>query len=206
MEEARLSVSHTLQSCLQSDGRRRYATPPQQIAAFNRRSSPEPDDSNDDWFWVKPEPECEVVIGNDVLKLDPKLDFNIHFPVRRGDLHIHPNPGGSFTSILNDLETIWSSILENHLKLSLSELGNYKAVLVIPDIYNRGYLREYCNLLMCRLGFGACFLVQDHVAATFGAGLGYACVVDVGDQKTSVSCVEDGISHRNTRVNILFAI
>jgi len=45
------------------------------------------------------------------------------------------------------------------------------------------------------------FLSQDHVAATFGAGLGVACVVDVGDQKTSVSCVEDGISHRNTRVN-----
>jgi actin-related protein len=43
-------------------------------------------------------------------------------------------------------------------------------------------------------------MLQDHVAATFGAGLGYACVVDVGDQKTSVSCVEDGISHRNTRV------
>lgn len=37
IEEARLAVSHTLQSCLQSDGRRRYATPPQQIAAFNRR-------------------------------------------------------------------------------------------------------------------------------------------------------------------------
>jgi actin-related protein len=43
-------------------------------------------------------------------------------------------------------------------------------------------------------------ILQDHVAATFGAGLGYACVVDIGDQKTSVSCVEDGISHRNTRV------
>ncbi|XP_058827296.1 actin-related protein 8-like [Topomyia yanbarensis] len=42
----------------------------------------------------------------------------------------------------------------------------------------------------------------DHVAATFGAGLGYACVVDVGDQKTSVSCVEDGISHPNTRVRL----
>lgn len=37
IEDARLAVSHTLQSCLQSDGRRRYATPPQQIAAFNRR-------------------------------------------------------------------------------------------------------------------------------------------------------------------------
>lgn len=39
------------------------------------------------------------------------------------------------------------------------------------------------------------------MAATFGAGLGYACVVDVGDQKTSVSCVEDGISHPSTRVS-----
>lgn len=44
--------------------------------------------------------------------------------------------------------------------------------------------------------------LQDHVAATFGAGLGYACVVDVGDQKTSVSCVEDGISHPSTRVRL----
>lgn len=42
---------------------------------------------------------------------------------------------------------------------------------------------------------------QDHPAATFGAGQGYACVVDVGDQKTSVSCVEDGISHPSTRVS-----
>lgn len=41
------------------------------------------------------------------------------------------------------------------------------------------------------------------MAATFGSGLSYACVVDIGDQKTSVSCVEDGICHFNTRVIIL---
>ncbi|KAK4298053.1 hypothetical protein Pmani_029571 [Petrolisthes manimaculis] len=45
-------------------------------------------------------------------------------------------------------------------------------------------------------------VLQDHVAATFGAGLGYACVVDVGDQKTSVSCVEDAISHQATRLRL----
>jgi actin-related protein 8 len=45
---------------------------------------------------------------------------------------------------------------------------------------------------------------KDHVAATFGSGLSYACVVDVGDQKTSVSCVEDGICHPNTRVIFFF--
>lgn len=78
----------------------------------------------------------------------------------------------------------------------------YKAVLVVPDIYNRNHLRELMTLLLTKMGFGSCFLVQDHVAATFGAGLGYACVVDVGDQKTSVSCVEDAISHPNTRVRL----
>ena len=34
--------------------------------------------------------------------------------------------------------------------------------------------------------------------------IGYACIVDVGDQKTSVSCVEDGISHPDTRIHLDF--
>ena len=59
------------------------------------------------------------------------------------------------------------------------------------------------------------------MAATFGAGVGVACVVDVGDQvmernqepamkersfknvqKTSVSCVEDGVSLPSTRIQL----
>lgn len=32
--------------------------------------------------------------------------------------------------------------------------------------------------------------------------VGYACVVDMGDQKTSISCVEDGISHPETRIHL----
>ena len=40
--------------------------------------------------------------------------------------------------------------------------------------------------------------------ATYGSGLSSACVVDVGDQKTSVCCVEDGLSHRNTRYVLKF--
>lgn len=81
---------------------------------------------------------------------------------------------------------------------------HYRAVLVIPDIYNRLFLKELVGLLLIQLGFGGCFLLQDHVAATFGAGLGAACVVDLGDQKTSVSCVEDALSQRATRVRNIF--
>lgn len=47
---------------------------------------------------------------------------------------------------------------------------------------------------------------QESVCATFGSGLSSACIVDVGDQKTSVCCVEDGVSHRNTRYLVICRI
>ncbi|XP_076756676.1 actin-related protein 8 isoform X1 [Xylocopa sonorina] len=199
MEESRLQVSHTLQSCLQSDGRRRYATPPQQIAAFNRRSNAEIS-SPCSVEWIKT--DKDVVVGDDVLSLNPDDNFNVHFPYRRGELNIHSGPGGSLRSVMADLKTIWEYVLTEKMDIPLRDLKHYRAVLIIPDIYNRQYLKELTTLMLCEIGFGACFLLQDHVAATFGAGLGFACVVDVGDQKTSVSCVEDGISHRNTRVRM----
>ncbi|WAR25144.1 ARP8-like protein, partial [Mya arenaria] len=42
----------------------------------------------------------------------------------------------------------------------------------------------------------------ESVCALFGAGVPSGCLVDVGDQKTSISCIEDGISHRNTRLTM----
>ncbi|XP_053687673.1 actin-related protein 8 [Sabethes cyaneus] len=200
-EECRLQVSHTLQSCVQSDGRRRYATPPQQISAFNRRSLAETLDSDTPVEW-KDEQVGNTVIGEETLWLNPAGEFNLHFPIRRGELNLHKNIGGSMTGVMSDLQDIWQYVLRHRLKIDLKHLKSYKAVLVIPDIYNRAHLKELTTLLLSKIGFGCCFLVQDHVAATFGAGLGYACVIDVGDQKTSVSCVEDGISHPNTRVRL----
>ncbi|XP_053678699.1 actin-related protein 8 [Anopheles nili] len=198
LEDCRLQITHTLQSCMQSDGQRRYATPPQQIAAFNRRSQPEvvPDSRNE---WHDSE-LGDVVVGEDILLLNPAGEYNVHFPIRRGELNLHDGVGGSLFAVMSDLQNIWEYVLQKRLHIEANKMKQYRAVLVIPDIYNRAHLREYVTLLLNHIGFGYCFLVQDHVSATFGAGLGYACVVDVGDEKTSVSCVEDGISHPNTRV------
>jgi actin-related protein 8 len=65
---------------------------------------------------------------------------------------------------------------------------------------DRLHAKELMSLVLNGLGFGSAFLVHDHVAATFGAGVPCATVVDVGDQKISVSCVEDGVSFPQTRV------
>lgn len=157
MEESRLQVSHTLQSCLQSDGRRRYATPPQQIAAFNRRSNPEIVSSNN-VEWIKS--DKDVIVGEDILNLSPEDDYNIHFPYRRGDLNVHSGPGGSITAILADLKTIWEYVITEKLGIPVNELKHYRAVLVVPDIYNRQYLKELTTLLLCEMDFGGCFLIQ----------------------------------------------
>lgn len=159
MEESRLQVSHTLQSCLQSDGSRRYATPPQQIAAFNRRSTPELS-SPSNVTWTKS--DSNVIVGDDILSLDPEdeSNFNIHFPYKRGELNIHSGPGGSLTAVMADLKTIWEYVLTVKLDIPLRDLKHYRAVLVIPDIYHRPYLKELTTLLLEGIGFGRCILLQ----------------------------------------------
>ena len=40
---------------------------------------------------------------------------------------------------------------------------------------------------------------QESLAATYGAGISNACVVDLGAVKTSVACVDDGLVIPDTR-------
>ncbi|XP_063881508.1 actin-related protein 8-like isoform X2 [Scylla paramamosain] len=201
LEECRLKVSHILQSSLMSDGSRRFATPPQQIAVYNKRIQPIPGDETETsppWVFT----DKDYIVGDEILSLHPSMEYNIHFPLMRGDFNLHCDVGGSISAVLADLETIWGHCISTVLNVPLKDLKFYRAVLIIPDIYNRDHIKKLTNLLLNGLGFGGCFVLQDHVAATFGAGLGYACVVDVGDQKTSVSCVEDAISHPATRLRL----
>jgi len=43
------------------------------------------------------------------------------------------------------------------------------------------------------------FYIQESVSSVFGCGLSAACVVDVGDEKTSICCVEDGLVISSSR-------
>lgn len=74
------------------------------------------------------------------------------------------------------------------------------------ETYNYSYASDLFFLSCPELTFCPVLCVciaiivhQESVCATFGSGLSSACVVDVGDQKTSLCCVEDGVSHRNSR-------
>ncbi|XP_067637534.1 actin-related protein 8 [Eurosta solidaginis] len=218
-EEQRLQVSHSIQSYAppqesyeRNAKRLRVVTPPQQIATFNRRSVPEDlplshEKDKNEFDGNKGDiTKPEILFDEDILLLheNEASNYNIHFPMKRGEFNVHKNVGGSTAAALSNMENIWLYVLKKHLNINANTLPQYSAVLVISDVYNRSHLREFTNLLLQRLRFRSCFLLQEHVAATFGAGLSYACVVDIGDQKSSISCVEDGISHPETRVRLAY--
>jgi actin-related protein 8 len=150
--------------------------------------------------WTDVSNEPQFLIGEDALMVSPKEPYDLHWPIRRGSFNLHPGVGGTVSAVLQDLEDIWSTALDTYLSIPCTDVKNYRAVLLIPDVYHRRHVRDLLDLLLQRLGFAAAFIVQESVCATFGAGVGSACVVDVGDQKTTVSCVEDGLVQPLTRL------
>ncbi|POI24070.1 hypothetical protein CIB84_012182 [Bambusicola thoracicus] len=102
-------------------------------------------------------------------------------------------------------QAIWSKKMSNGARrIPVSPDQYYRCILLIPDIYNKQHVKELVNMILMKMGFSGIVVHQESVCATFGSGLGSACIVDVGDQKTSVCCVEDGVSHRNTRLCLAY--
>lgn len=117
LEDGRLRMSHVLQSSAQSNGNRRYATPPQQISAFNRRSTPENTGLPCDFDWLAE--NQETVVGDDIFRVDPKANYNIHYPIRRGILNLHSGIRGSLYNVLDLLQTIWEYAITEKLGIPL---------------------------------------------------------------------------------------
>ena len=91
-------------------------------------------------------------------------------------------------------------------------------VLIIPDFYERAFVREFVHLLLVTMGFKqvcaqqvrpliSCLTrgdadpsrLQESLAATYGAGISNACVVDIGAVTTSIACVDEGLVIPDTR-------
>lgn len=107
-----------LQSSHQSNGSRRYATPPQQISAFNRRSLPVQTASKAA-DWVSQQPNRTVVIGDDIFRVDPNADYNLHYPLRRGQFNLHKGVGGSVFNVLDNIHSIWEYAIRDKLGIPL---------------------------------------------------------------------------------------
>ncbi|KAL5014598.1 hypothetical protein ScPMuIL_008868 [Solemya velum] len=185
-----------------SSGDYRQPTSYKQLLSFNNSVRPERTNVICPQKWTNTDKKTPFFIGEEALYIHNTEKFVLHWPIRRGRLNLHKGPGGTLSSILSDLEAIWSTALQARLEIPLKDLKLYRAILLVPDVFTHRHVKELTSLLLEKLGFGAIIVVQESVCATYGAGVSCACVVDVGDQKTSVCCVEDGISLKNTRITM----
>uniref|UniRef100_A0A3B4FSQ5 Actin-related protein 8 n=1 Tax=Pundamilia nyererei TaxID=303518 RepID=A0A3B4FSQ5_9CICH len=197
-------VDQAIWSKKMSNGVRRTPVSADQARAYNCQIRPAVLDSSSRVKWTNTTHHPPYLVGEEALYVNPTDCYNIHWPVVRGQLNVHAGPGGSLTAVLADLETIWSHVIQKHLEIPLKDLKYYRCILLVPDIYNRQHIKEVVNMLLLNIGFSAIIVHQESVCATFGSGLSSACVVDVGDQKTSICCVEDGVSHRNSRLCLAY--
>ncbi|CAH8585005.1 unnamed protein product [Heterobilharzia americana] len=143
-------------------------------------------------------PDQEFYALNEAFSRGFKDGYHISWPMRYGFL----SPSANYTAVLQDLEDIWVTALEKHVGIPRSNITSYRAILIISDVYKRNEIRHLVHLLLNRMKFGRVFVHQASVCATYGIGLPTACVINVGEQKTSVCCVEDGIAHAEARVTL----
>ncbi|KHN99654.1 Actin-like protein [Metarhizium album ARSEF 1941] len=184
------------------------------VQTFNRRTEPEIIEKHNDpleieWTDVKtlkdPNSLASCFIGNDALRVpddsDPK--FKLWWPLRHG--WWNEEEYSSQEHLYDDFETLLDKALRQELGLTTnSEWQQYSCVFVIPDLYDKKYVEQILRSCMTWFEFNKVCFVQEGIAATFGAGYTQACVVDVGAQKTSVTCVEDGLCIEDSRINMKY--
>ena len=187
------------------------------VQTFNRRTEPEIIQQHNDpleveWTDVSTLEKSEskdatgsCFIGNEALRIpddsDPKM--KLWWPIRCG--WWNENGYDSQEHLYDDFETLLDKALRQDLGLTTnSEWQQYSCVFVIPDLYDKKFVEQILHSCMTWFEFNRVCFVQESMAATFGAGYTQACVVDVGAQKTSVTCVEDGLCIEDSRVNLKY--
>ncbi|KAI0765670.1 actin-like ATPase domain-containing protein [Trametes elegans] len=169
--------------------------------SFNEQFKPEViPEVNDpyrvDWISESDEP---YHVGEKALRLaDPeKMGYVVRWPIYGGNFNTRDYP--SMQVVYNDIETILREALKEK-GIEPSTYKEYSVVLVIPDYYDRLYVEGLVRILMVDMGFKQFCAQQESLAATYGAGISNACVVDMGAVKTSIACVDDGLVIADTRM------
>ncbi|KAG6219780.1 hypothetical protein E4U34_003413 [Claviceps purpurea] len=184
------------------------------VQTFNRRVEPEiierhNDPLEIDWTDINtledPDSPASCFLGTEALRVpdDSNPKFKLWWPLRHGCWN--EDDYSSQEHLFDDFETLLDKALRNELGLKTnSEWQQYSCVFVIPDLYDKRYVEQVLRSCMTWFEFNKVCFVQESMAATFGAGYTGACVVDVGAQKTSVTCVEDGLCIEDSRINLKY--
>ncbi|KAK0525215.1 actin-like protein arp8 [Tilletia horrida] len=127
-------------------------------------------------------------------------------------------PETGLQPLLTDVEKIWthaltaapedptkpneSGTVDYGLGIPRSQWRNCNAILIVPDLYSRTDIRLLIDLILGPMGFAAVSVQSEGVAATFGAGVSSACIVDIGLERIGIACIEEGLVLPETRITL----
>lgn len=149
----------------------------------------------------------EYITGKAALRIPDQSTprYKLYWPIRNGWINEQEYESKRF--LYEDIRLILEEAITTQLELHIrtrDDWGQYSCVMVIPDYYERTYVTSLLDMAITEFGFGRVCFIQESLAASFGAGFTTSCVVDIGAQKTSISCVEDGMILENSRVNLKY--
>ncbi|KAJ1017807.1 hypothetical protein NDA16_005124 [Ustilago loliicola] len=153
---------------------------------------------------------------------DSSRPWSLFRPFKRGTLDLnsyeeHYGASAAVQALLGDVRSILEHAItsppENTderqetgkiasigLGIPREDFRDYTVILIIPDLFCRSDVKALTELLLVDMGFAQACVQQESICATFGAGLSSGCVVDLGAEKISISCVEEGLILPETRI------
>ncbi|KAL8729950.1 MAG: hypothetical protein Q9166_004395 [cf. Caloplaca sp. 2 TL-2023] len=182
------------------------------IVNYNKRTPPETiSEHNDplriDWTDIPNDTKKApaFVTGKDALRIpdfsNPR--YKLFWPLRQGWYNEHDYDQKRL--LYNDIAVIIEEAIKTQLNIPRKkDWPQFGCVFILPDLYEKHYVTQILDMLLRDFGFGRVCFIQESLAATFGAGYTSACVVDIGAQKTSVCCVEEGMCLENSRINLKY--
>lgn len=182
------------------------------VVNYNRRTPPETiSEHNDplriDWTELPNNPRDApgYFTGKEALRIPDTSNprYKLFWPLQRGWYNEHDY--NEKKALYDDVAAIIEEAIKQQLNLRRKrDWAQYGCVFIVPDLYERQYVVQSLEMLMREFGFGKVCFIQESLAATFGAGYTSACVVDIGAQKTSICCVEEGMCIDNSRINLKY--
>ncbi|KAF2761139.1 actin-related protein [Pseudovirgaria hyperparasitica] len=204
------SMSADLKTQMRNNKRRLLPNSKELVLNFNKRHEPDVITEHNDphrieWTEIPSKQPPEYITGEAALRIPEgsKPRYKLFWPIRNGCFNEVDYANKNL--LYNDFTTILEESINNLLGLShRKDWAQYSCVFIIPDLYERTYVQTVLSILIRDLGFGRVCFQQESLSATFGAGYSISCIVDIGHQKTSICCVDEGLCAEDSRINMKY--
>jgi actin-related protein 8 len=179
-------------------GNKKHWNSPEHINEHN-------DPNRIEWTEIPDRGAPDFITGHAALRIPEKSKprYKLFWPIRHG----WPNEKDyeQKNMLLNDYFQIIDEAMRTELGVThRKDLAQHSCVFVIPDLYEKNFVATILDVFMREFGFKRVCFMQESLASSYGAGYSISCVVDVGAQKTTVCCVDDGMCVEDSRVNLKY--